>query len=48
MLFRSVIVAKELTKIHEEILEGTPREVAARLESEKKDRGEFVVIVDSQ
>lgn len=42
---KSVVVAKELTKMHEEILEGTPAEIATRLETEGKDRGEFVVIV---
>ena len=43
---KKVIVAKELTKMHEEILEGAPGEVAKRLEAQKKDRGEFVVIVE--
>jgi 16S rRNA (cytidine1402-2'-O)-methyltransferase len=42
---KNVSVAKELTKMHEEILEGTPAEIAKRLETEGKDRGEFVVIV---
>ena len=42
---KKVIVAKELTKVHEEIFEGAPGEVARRLEAEGKDRGEFVVIV---
>jgi 16S rRNA (cytidine1402-2'-O)-methyltransferase len=42
---KNVVVAKELTKMHEEILEGAPQLVAARLVAEKKDRGEFVVIV---
>jgi 16S rRNA (cytidine1402-2'-O)-methyltransferase len=42
---KNVVVAKELTKMHEEMLEGTPAEVAQRLETEGKDRGEFVVIV---
>jgi len=42
---KSAIVAKELTKMHEELLEGKPAEVATRLESEGKDRGEFVVII---
>jgi 16S rRNA (cytidine1402-2'-O)-methyltransferase len=42
---KKVMVAKELTKMHEEILEGAPGEVAKRLETEGKDRGEFVVII---
>ena len=42
---KHVIVAKELTKIHEEILKGAPKDVAQRLHSEGKDKGEFVVIV---
>jgi 16S rRNA (cytidine1402-2'-O)-methyltransferase len=42
---KSVMVVKELTKMHEEMLEGTPADVAKRLETEGKDRGEFVVIV---
>ena len=40
-----VAVAKELTKIHEALYVGTPIEVAARLKSDKAERGEFVVIV---
>jgi len=42
---KHVTVAKELTKIHEEIFEGLPSDVAAQLELEGKDLGEFVVIV---
>lgn len=42
---KKVLVAKELTKMHEEVLEGTAAEVAARLVAEKKDRGEFLVIM---
>ena len=42
---KHVTVAKELTKIHEEIFEGLPSDVAAQLEREGKDLGEFVVIV---
>src|SRR6185436_19446457 len=44
-IYRHIVVAKELTKIHEEIFEGTPGEIAKRLEAEGKDRGEFVVII---
>jgi 16S rRNA (cytidine1402-2'-O)-methyltransferase len=47
-IYRHVVVAKELTKIHEEIFEGTPGEIAKLLESEGKDRGEFVVILKAK
>lgn len=42
-----VTVLRELTKLHEEVVEGTPSEVAARF-TERPDtvRGEFVVIVE--
>ena len=42
-----VTIARELTKVHEEIIAGTPSEVAASLESRDAVRGEFVVIVES-
>jgi 16S rRNA (cytidine1402-2'-O)-methyltransferase len=38
-------VARELTKIHEEFLQGAPSSVVADLEKRKAVRGEFVVIV---
>ena len=42
-----VIVARELTKIHEEVVTGTPREVLAHFTSHPDTvRGEFVVIVE--
>lgn len=42
-----VTVLRELTKLHEEVVAGTPEEVAARF-AERPDtvRGEFVVIVE--
>ena len=40
-----VTIARELTKIHEEVLTGTPDDVAEKLEKGKKVRGEFVVII---
>ncbi len=40
-----VTIARELTKIHEEVLVGSPLELAATLEKKKAVRGEFVVIV---
>lgn len=42
---KKVTIAKELTKIHEEVLVGAPAELAERLEKEGKARGEFVVII---
>lgn len=41
-----VIIARELTKIHEEVLTGPPLEIASRLEERDAARGEFVVIVE--
>src|SRR3989344_32379 len=41
-----VTIARELTKIHEEVLSGKPKEVATALEKGKKVRGEFVVVVE--
>jgi 16S rRNA (cytidine1402-2'-O)-methyltransferase len=42
---RRVAVARELTKLHEEILRGTLQEALHRLE-ERDPRGEFVVVVE--
>lgn len=41
---RHITLARELTKMHEEVLKGTPSELWARLETTPA-RGEFVVIV---
>ena len=41
-----VTIARELTKIHEEVLVGPPLEVAKALEKKKAVRGEFVVIIE--
>ncbi|RJP33623.1 MAG: 16S rRNA (cytidine(1402)-2'-O)-methyltransferase [Actinobacteria bacterium] len=41
---RTIVVTRELTKLHEEVLRGTASEVLASLGGEKP-RGEFVVIV---
>lgn len=41
---REAAVAKELTKLHEGILRGTPGEVVDRLGTEFASRGEFVVL----
>ena len=42
---KKVAIARELTKIHEEVLAGTPQELSNALQKGKKVRGEFVVIV---
>lgn len=43
---RHITIARELTKIHEEVLAGTPKELLALLEKDtQKQRGEFVVII---
>ncbi len=44
---RKVVIARELTKIHEEVLAGTASELRARLESAGSARGEFVVIISA-
>jgi 16S rRNA (cytidine1402-2'-O)-methyltransferase len=43
-----VSIAREITKMHEEFVTGTPEEVAASLENRGAVRGEFVVIVEPQ
>ena len=40
-----VVIGRELTKLHEEVLTGAPAELAKTLEKGKKVRGEFVVII---
>lgn len=42
---REVVIARELTKVHEEILRGSPTQLAEMLEEKKAIRGEFVVII---
>lgn len=44
MAGRQVVVARELTKIHEEFLRGTVREVTERIGGSKA-RGEYVVLI---
>ena len=41
-----VTIGRELTKLHEEVITGTPAELAASLEKRKAARGEFVVIIE--
>lgn len=46
---RRVMIARELTKIHEEFVAGTPQELAQYFaENKEKVRGEFVVIVEGK
>jgi 16S rRNA (cytidine1402-2'-O)-methyltransferase len=41
-----VTIGRELTKMHEEVLQGPAKDVATRLEKKKGVRGEFVVMVE--
>lgn len=42
---RPLVVAREISKIHEEFLRGTPASIRAELESRASIRGEFTVVV---
>lgn len=44
---RPITIARELTKVHEEVLSGTAYELRMRLDTAGTARGEFVVIVHS-
>ncbi|MCK5827135.1 16S rRNA (cytidine(1402)-2'-O)-methyltransferase, partial [Candidatus Bipolaricaulota bacterium] len=43
---RAIVLARELTKIHEEFLRGTAAELYAKLSGEERVRGEFVLIIE--
>jgi 16S rRNA (cytidine1402-2'-O)-methyltransferase len=43
---RQIVLARELTKIHEEFLRGNAAELAAMLELQERVRGEFVLLLD--
>jgi len=43
-----VVVARELTKLHEEILRGTAQEVREKLSARDRVRGEIVLLIDAQ
>ncbi|MBI2030945.1 16S rRNA (cytidine(1402)-2'-O)-methyltransferase [Candidatus Kaiserbacteria bacterium] len=43
---KRVTIGRELTKMHEELIAGTPEELIASLESRDAVRGEFVVIIE--
>jgi len=42
---RRVVLAREITKLHEEFMRGTPRELLAELEDRPR-RGEFTVVIE--
>lgn len=42
---KKVTIARELSKIHEEVISGAPKEVADSLQKRNAARGEFVVII---
>jgi 16S rRNA (cytidine1402-2'-O)-methyltransferase len=42
---RNVVVARELTKVYEEVLRGTATEIRAALAARENVRGEFVVLI---
>lgn len=42
---RRIVLARELTKIHEEFIRGSLREIIPRME-EQKPRGEFTLVID--
>ncbi len=42
---RDVVAARELTKLHEEVLRGTAAEIQAKLAARDSVRGEFVVLI---
>ena len=42
-----VVVARELTKLHEEFLRGTAREVRSVLAARERVRGEIVLLIDA-
>jgi 16S rRNA (cytidine1402-2'-O)-methyltransferase len=42
---RELVVARELTKMHEEFLRGTPAQVARQLEERAAVRGEITIVI---
>lgn len=43
---KRVSIGRELTKLHEEMISGTPKELSESLKKRKAERGEFVVIIE--
>ena len=41
-----VTIGRELTKLHEEVIQGSPKDLAMQLEKKKAVRGEFVLIIE--
>lgn len=44
---KKVSIGRELTKLHEEMIHGSPKELSESLKKRKAERGEFVVIVEA-
>jgi 16S rRNA (cytidine1402-2'-O)-methyltransferase len=42
---RPIVLARELTKVHEEFLEGTPAEIIATLSQRPSLKGEFTILI---
>ncbi len=45
---KQVTIARELTKVFEEVATGTPSEIRSQIEKNKTARGEFVVIIGTR
>lgn len=43
-----IVLGRELTKVHEEFLRGTVREIREQLENRDRIRGEIVLLIDAQ
>ncbi len=41
----SLVVARELTKVHEEIIKGSPKDIFANLKARSSIKGEFAIVV---
>lgn len=49
LMWRRIVVCKELTKLHERVISGTPSDVLEEFENDPQlVRGEFVVVIDTQ
>lgn len=43
---RTIVIARELTKVHEEFLRGTAREVLDALQARGEAKGEYILLID--
>lgn len=43
---RRVSIGREITKLHEEMVQGSPKDVSTDIKKRKAERGEFVVIIE--